>query len=198
MKNSDWTIAAVGGAVVFIVLYLFLDLEFIISLLLGGLVFGAFSFIFQTKTHKEIYQENTLEEALTSGKNKLKTIRQIQENIKNSSISSKVDLICNSIEKILAEVKRDPLDLPEAKQFLSYYLDTTINILEKYVKLSSQNVKDSGIKSSLEKVSGTLDMLVSAFDKQLTKLLSNDKMSLDTDLELLEKTIKMEGLGGDN
>lgn len=100
------------------------------------------------------------------------------------------------MEKILAEIRRDPADLKRSRQFLSYYLDATINIITKYATLSSQRVDDESIGESLSRTERMLDTINLAFEKQLARLLSNDVMDLDTELTLLEKTIEMEGLGG--
>ncbi len=197
MKNTtpDWILSSVMAAGAFIVTYIFIDMGMLISLLLSGLSFASGVFLFQVKKSRVIEQEADLETSLNEGKRKLDEIVYFRKQIKAMVITEKVSSICTTVEKILAEVKRDPGDLQAARQFLSYYLDATINILNKYVKLSSQNVSDSGITTSLKRVETMLDTINKAFEKQLTRLLSNDVMDLDTELSLLEKTINMEGLG---
>jgi 5-bromo-4-chloroindolyl phosphate hydrolysis protein len=74
-------------------------------------------------------------------------------------------------------------------------LDSTINILNKYVELSAQDIEDEDIKKSLAKAETMLQTIRDAFEKQLGRLLSNDAMDLDAELATLEQTIKMEGLG---
>ena len=195
-KNApDWILASILAAAGFLVPYVFLGLEFLISLVLGGMLFTSGLFLFRVKSTEAIEQENDLESSLAEGKRKLGDIKKHQRMIKDRTVLSEVDSICAMVEKILAEVKRDPGDLKEARQFLSYYLDATITILNKYAMLSSHNVKDPGIHSSLERAENMLKTINKAFEKQLARLLTNDVMDLDIELSLLERTIKMEGLG---
>lgn len=110
-------------------------------------------------------------------------------------VPAKIAALCRTVDKILAEIRRDSDDLKRARQFLSYYLDSTITILEKYEKLIANPVRDEKIGASIERVEAMLDTIGKAFEKQLANLLSNDVMDLDAELALLENTINMEGLG---
>ncbi|MFA6504710.1 MAG: 5-bromo-4-chloroindolyl phosphate hydrolysis family protein [Treponemataceae bacterium] len=193
--SADWFLSGVLAAASFLVSYIFVDIGLVFSLLISALFFVSGLFLFRLKKPEIVEQENSLATSLQEGKAKLTEIEKFRKLVGDRPTVAKVDAICGIVEKILAEIKRDPGDLKEARQFLTYYLDATINILKKYVQLSSQNVKDANIRLSLERTESMLDTIRSAFEKQLTRLLSNDVMDLDTELSLLEKTIKMEGLG---
>ena len=132
---------------------------------------------------------------LDDGARKLQDIRNIEKKIKDDSVIRKIKGIEEVTAKILAEIKKDPSIFSDARQFLKYYLDSTVKILEKYVELGSQNLNDASIKNSLAKVEGILGDLQAAFEKQLAGLLAHDVMDLDAELNLLQQTIKMEGLG---
>jgi 5-bromo-4-chloroindolyl phosphate hydrolysis protein len=95
----------------------------------------------------------------------------------------------------LDTIQEDPTKLKPSQQFLNYYLDATVNILTKYVDLAGKDVRDAEIQKSLLKVETTLITIKDAFDKQLAKLLSNDAMNLDVEIQVLEQTINSEGLG---
>ena len=49
-------------------------------------------------------------------------------------------------------------------------------------------------QKAVERVESLLDMLQTAYEKQLAVLLEDDVMDLETELEVLERTIRMEGL----
>jgi len=193
--SADWFLSGALAAGSFLVSYVFVDIGFAFSLVICALFFVSGLFLFRLKKPGIVEQENSLAASLQEGKAKLTEIEKFRKLVGDRTTIAKVDAICVIVEKILAEIKRDPGDIKEARQFLTYYLDATSNILKKYVQLSSQNVNDAGIRLSLERTESMLDTIRAAFEKQLTRLLSNDVMDLDTELSLLEKTIKMEGLG---
>lgn len=198
MKDSspDWILSGILGAAAFLGTFIFAGFGFAVSLVIGALFFSGGAFIFRLK-RKETADVSLpdLEEALQEGRRKLSEIRVLGKKIQVDETCAKIDRITVSIERILAEIKRDPADLKRARQFLSYYLDATITIINKYATLSAQSVNDRSIAESLARAERMLDTLDQAFGKQLARLLSNDVMDLDTEISLLEKTIHMEGLG---
>ena len=76
-------------------------------------------------------------------------------------------------------------------------MDSTLKIVDKYIDLSARGIKSADLVQSLAKVEELLDTIYHAFEKQLEILVKDDVMDLDTELKLLESTIKMEGLGQD-
>jgi 5-bromo-4-chloroindolyl phosphate hydrolysis protein len=191
-KTSDGLLSGILGAVLFVIFLFIFDVGVIPSLVIGGVGFGAGFLIFMRKKPEILAAEtNSLEE----GTKKLAEIRRLEKQIQKATMVSKVKEIDISIGKILSKIQKDPSKLKQAHQFLNYYLDATLKILNKYVELSAQNLHDQTILDSLKKVEDMLQDIKDAFDKFLVKLLSDDVLNLDTELSLLGQTIKMEGLG---
>ncbi|MCB1191532.1 MAG: 5-bromo-4-chloroindolyl phosphate hydrolysis family protein [Leptospiraceae bacterium] len=126
-----------------------------------------------------------------------KTISDVEgilQKIKNESIRFKVKRILGMLEKLKENYKKDPRDIQLSRQFLSYYPDATVKILNKYVELYNQNIQTQEIIQSMQKVDSVLDSIFMAFEKLYEKLLSNDVMELDSEIEVLEKITKLEGM----
>ncbi|MEZ4652606.1 MAG: 5-bromo-4-chloroindolyl phosphate hydrolysis family protein [Candidatus Eisenbacteria bacterium] len=105
-----------------------------------------------------------------------------------------MESICRRMEQIYENFERDPKDIKTAGQFLSYYTDTTVRIIERYIELSGHDVADRDIQSTLTKVESILGQIDRAFEKQLAKLLRDDALDLESEIRLLEKTLEAEGL----
>ncbi len=224
-STPDWLLAGILAAAGFLVSFVFIGMALPVSLVISGLCLAAGAQFFRQKPRlPEVpgaVGPAELEAALSEGSRKLETIRAIAKRLgaetkgkqaeatwfdagvaggsapdqKTRSVPAKIDALCKTVSEILAEIRRDPDDLKRARQFLSYYLDSTITILEKYEKLTANPVRDDKIKTSIARVEAMLDTIDKAFEKQLANLLSNDVMDLDAELALLESTINMEGLG---
>ncbi len=193
MSTFNSVLNGIVSSIIFIVLFLFLDMGLIFSI--GGTIAVSFGllFILQEKTKEEV-KAIDYQSALEEGYTKINKIKKLYTNIKQDSMITITAKVIVVIEKILKDLKEDPSDIKQAKQFLSYYLDSTIKILEKYLELSAHSSLDPKIKESLMKVENMMDTLRNAFEVQLTRLLENEVMDLDTELSLLGQTIKMEGL----
>jgi 5-bromo-4-chloroindolyl phosphate hydrolysis protein len=63
-----------------------------------------------------------------------------------------------------------------------------------YVDLSSQKIRTPEIAATLLKAENMLNSIALAYEKLLTKLLEDDIMNLDVEIETLEKTFRAEDL----
>jgi 5-bromo-4-chloroindolyl phosphate hydrolysis protein len=91
---------------------------------------------------------------------------------------------------ILAEMARDPRDVSRGRRFLHLYLDSTERVTEDYARTrhnTSLPLDDNFRRLLVE--------MESAFTDQHRRLLENDAMSLDVDIEVLTTRLKREGLG---
>lgn len=193
-------LAGLLGAVAFAVFFLFLDAGLLVSALcgIGGLIAGLLLFpAAKTIDLGSGVGTDELRDALAGGERSLAALRKAAKVISDPKAAAKVAEIAKLVERILDDIRKDPKDLKNARQFLSYYLDATIKIVDRYVEISAQGLSDASVQTSLRKVEGMLETIRAAFEKQLARLLSDDVLDLDTELGLLEKTIRMEGLGDD-
>lgn len=95
-------------------------------------------------------------------------------------------------ELILENVKKNPQNNNSVKKVFAYYMETIDRILDMYAELSKQNIQSIEIKTRLIKIENTLDLMVTTFQQYIEKSVENNVFNLDIEIELLEKTIKME------
>ncbi len=139
--------------------------------------------------------KESLMSAIAEGTKKKDELLALGKAISDNRVKDVVSDIAETVRDILDDINKDPKDLKLAKKFLSYYLDTTIAICKRYIDLSAQKTRSVEMKIALDKAEKTLDKMRSAFRQQLSRLLEDDVLDLNTELELLDKTIKAEGYG---
>lgn len=132
-------------------------------------------------------------QAVKEGMDKLRKIRNNTRMIKNNDVAEKIQEICRVGVDILENIKQHPEDLRRAKQFLNYYLDTTEKIVKQYVELSQKRDKNDEINESLAKAEEVLSTIGDTYKKQLHTMMENDVLDLNTEIEVLRKTMKLEG-----
>jgi 5-bromo-4-chloroindolyl phosphate hydrolysis protein len=187
----------IGGGV-FVLFTLLMGFNyFFISAGLGLAAFIGSSFLFGGKSKELEIVVNGItrekyNEIIQQGKDKLKMLASFISQVQDIAIKKKIKEISDVVEKIFLDIEKDPKDIKPAREFLSYYLDTTINILNRYTEISSQNIRSKKIDETLKKVEDLLDAIKVAFEKQLEKLLNDDILDLDSDIKVLEQTIKSE------
>ncbi len=134
-----------------------------------------------------------VEKAVKEGSERLRNIRSQTRLIADNEIAGKIQDICKTGLDIFDYIQKNPDDLTKAKQFINYYLDATEKIVKKYVELLSKKERNSEIDAAISNVESVLDSIKETYTKQLHNLLEDDLLDLNTEIKVLEKTIKLEG-----
>jgi 5-bromo-4-chloroindolyl phosphate hydrolysis protein len=200
-KNKGFgdLLSGLVGGMAFLIFFL-LGLHFIIAIVIAIAAFIGTSLLFSTpKTNLEIreidgFTPEMITKIIGEGEEQLKEIYAYSERIQNKTVKMKITELCELMHKIFENIRKDPKGIKTARKFLSYYLEATGKIVKQYVELSETEFKTPEIVSTLQKAENLLTLIKSAFEKQMTKLLEDDVLDLDTEISLLEKTIQSEGL----
>ena len=131
---------------------------------------------------------------ITQTTDRVREIRAMTMRIRDNRVADEVRGICKAATDIIENFKKDPKDIKRAKQFVNYYLDSTVKIITRYVELSNKQVVTPEVQKSLTKAEDLMQSIKLSFEKQLEYLLEDDLMDLDTEVEVLKKTLKMEGM----
>ena len=200
-STKSGIIAGIVGAVFLLLSFLFFHIQILVSIILGisGYI-GTILILSSTKANSQLeikfgdVSPELLESTLKDGREKIKLLESYAAKIKDPGVIKQVEHIIDVINRIFENFKKDPKDIKAAKQFLSYYFDSTLKIVNMYVDLSLQKVHTPEIEVTLSKAENMLNSIAQAYEKLLTKLLEDDIMNLDVEIETLEKTFKAENL----
>jgi 5-bromo-4-chloroindolyl phosphate hydrolysis protein len=135
------------------------------------------------------------DEAMSEVAGRLKELTSYAAMIKDQNVRHRAEQIADVVKRIHENFKKDPKDVKAGRQFINYYLDATVKILRRYVELSAHDRGSEEVRTALGKTEILLDTIRDAFERQLTLLLRDDIMDLEMEIKVLEKTIKLEGLG---
>lgn len=91
---------------------------------------------------------------------------------------------------VLAEIERDPRDATRARRFLNLYLDSAEKVTAEYARTHRQ-VRNRPLEQNFRQL--LIDM-EDTFEAQHRKLLENDVLSLDVEIEVLNARLKREGV----
>jgi 5-bromo-4-chloroindolyl phosphate hydrolysis protein len=128
---------------------------------------------------------------LSQARKELTGLRVLNARIREPEIRGASNEICGIMEKVLAALKAEPSRIGEAQMFLQYYLPTQKNILTKYHQIAESGVAHDELK---EKVMAHLADIKTATEKQLANVYENDMMDISAEMELMNMSIKEDGL----
>ena len=135
-----------------------------------------------------------LDKMISDGNLAIAEMKRLNESIKDEKISRQIDRLEEISGKIFDCVKEHPEKLKQIRQFLNYYLPTTIKLMEQYVTLQNQSVKTENITEGMQKIEDLLDKVIVAFQRQLDALFESDVVDITADIRVMEQMMASEGL----
>ena len=138
-----------------------------------------------------------LDKMIDDGKKAISEMKRLDDAIEDEKISRDIRRLEDVCQKIFDQVKADPSKLPQIRQFMDYYLPTTLKLLNAYDRMDSTGVSGDNITGTKTKVENMMDTIVAAFEKQLDSLFGADALDISTDISVLETILAREGLAGE-
>ena len=138
-----------------------------------------------------------LDETILQGREAVRKIRLLNEKIPGAAVSNTLRDIESTTAKIFAQLEADKTQVRRCRQFLNYYLPTTIRLLEHYVQLQDQGMHTKNISEAMGKIESTLTTIQSAFHKQLDSLFERDVVDITAEITVMEQMLRSQGLAGD-
>ncbi len=125
-------------------------------------------------------------------------MRRLNTNIEDEKISQQINDMEYATTKIFDHVIAHPDKIDRISKFLNYYLPTTLKLLNTYDRMGQRGVDGENISGTMKKVEDTLDMIVTAFQKQLDTLFAGEALDVTSDITVMENLMKTEGLAQDD
>lgn len=138
-----------------------------------------------------------LDKMVSDGRKPVSEMKRLDEAIEDEKISQDIRRLEAVCQKIFDQVKADPGKLPQIRQFMDYYLPTTLKLLNAYDRMDSTGVAGENISGTKGKVENMMGTIVTAFEKQLDGLFGTDALDISTDISVLEAMLAREGLAGE-
>ena len=185
------------GIIIFIVLFAVLKMEIIISGVLALLIYIGSSLLFAPNNKlvllgiKDSNKQKEYMDLLDNGYENHEKISKLRNQLTKPEIKTKCTLIVNQIAKILKYLEKHPNKIGQNKKFFTYYLEAILKIINSYNDISTQNVHTKEIEEVMEKTEKSLTLINKSLEEQFSKMLQNDALDLDTEIDLLNNIINM-------
>ena len=128
------------------------------------------------------------------GQQMLQQVRSENDRLPDPEISAQIDAIESVANQIFKAVIEQPQKANQIKRFMDYYLPTTLKMLVAYRRMEEGNVQGETANHARAKIRESLDLVIQAFNKQLSKLYEHDALDITTDIDVMETMLKQDGL----
>ena len=131
-------------------------------------------------------------DVLQPARRQVDAILRTAGSIGKPAVRDEVVGLCATADQIIAELATQPRKLDAARGFLTYYLDAAQRIVEGYVNLGQRGSSTAEINQTLDRAEASLKVVQQAFDRQLANVLEDRALDLESEIELLERTVRSE------
>lgn len=180
--------------------YFGFDQSFWVSSLLALLGGGLTNFILKKRGQKKLLKENHLTKKeyqyivqnIKEAEQKIKRLNKVLLSIRSFRAAKLLGNLQRLVKQIYQIVKKEPKRFYQAERFFFYHLDSVVELSERYVFLSRQNIKDLEVRKSLSETEETLEKLVKSLNDDLLTVLSNDIETLNMELDVAKQTHELQ------
>lgn len=120
----------------------------------------------------------------------LAQIRDLNDRIADERLSAQMDRMEQVAGRIFRLIEEDENKRAAAGTFLSYYLPTTLKLLENYAAFEEAGVSGENLSQAKAKIEKTMDSIVAGFEHQLDELYRTDAMDIDSDIRVMETMLR--------
>ncbi|MBC6416345.1 MAG: 5-bromo-4-chloroindolyl phosphate hydrolysis family protein [Rhodospirillales bacterium] len=121
-----------------------------------------------------------------------KELRGTRKALAGYILGQRIDRVVALTDRILDRIREDPRDLRRARKFMQVYLDGAAQAAERLVRLQSND--EAAAARIAPRMVALLAAMERAAEELHQKLLANDTLDLDVQMEVLEQRIHREGL----
>lgn len=125
-------------------------------------------------------------------------MERLRASIADEDVKVKIARLVDLSDRIAQDAVQDPSDIPRIRKFQSYFLPSTIGLLNAYDRMSAQGADGENIGRSKSSIAAMLQTEAEAFQKQLDALYKNDALDVDADIKVMQQLLAREGLAGDD
>ena len=139
-------------------------------------------------------QNQELESMLREGKDYIEKLHHLNDIIEGEVISEKLYRMENLLREIFERVKESPEQMPKMRKLMSYYLPTTIKLLQAYSEFDDVSTPGQDIISAKAEIEKTIEIINEAFVELLNKLFQTSAFDAAADAQVLQTMLAKEGL----
>lgn len=196
--KKEYIFSAILGGTFFAVPYLALGVQLVPSLAISAVAYGAGTLIFKDRSKIDYSTNNTnLYEILKNAKSQTTQIFDISKQLEDRELIANVQDICNTSNKIIDTLSKNPGKLSQVNNFINYYLPVTIKILQRYDEIENQKLNSEESQKFMKSVRDMIAKIKEAFHEQLNNMYQAEIIDTDAELKVFEEMLKSDGFLGD-
>jgi 5-bromo-4-chloroindolyl phosphate hydrolysis protein len=151
--------------------------------------------LIETKKPREAPQfyhsgDEGFDEKMNSAADQLSELKRLTKRLSGSNIGTQLRTITETTQEILEHLKLHHDKIRNLRQFISYYLPSSIKLFNEYAQLTAQSVKTDNIVASIKSIEEFTERIGGLFQNELNNLYENNAVDITAEIAVMESMIQ--------
>ncbi|MBR3299565.1 MAG: 5-bromo-4-chloroindolyl phosphate hydrolysis family protein [Clostridia bacterium] len=130
-----------------------------------------------------------LDKSLTEADAHIATLRKLNDRIPNEKVTSAIDRMVSAGDSILAELSRNPTKARSMSRFLTYYLPTSVKLMEGYAMQQDAGYRGENLKEIKDRIETNAETIAKSFETSLDSLYAGEAIDFSSDISVLDSMV---------
>ena len=135
---------------------------------------------------------------IAEGRAALHNLREADKAIEDEAVSARLKRMTEAGATIFDALEKEAARAAEVRRFMNYYLPTADKLLKQYRDLLKTGSQGKNIQGAMRSIENSLELIATAFEKQLDSLYRHEAMDIQTDIDVLETMLAADGIRVDS
>lgn len=140
---------------------------------------------------------DAMDDLLTNAMDYVGQLNELSLAITSPKMTAPVGELLNISRQIFIFVEKHPEKIRQIRQFMNYYLPTTIKLLTSYNDFSRQTSKGDNVKEAITKIEDSMEGIVETFKRELDNLYRDKATDISVDIDVMLAMMRQQGIAGD-
>lgn len=121
-------------------------------------------------------------------------IEALRDTLKDEALGTQLATMQVTAYRFLKYLEENPLKVLPARQFVDYYQDRALTLAKQFCDLEKTGLETAQVQETKQKVRQTLMTFDEAYEAEFEKVISDQLLDMEAELEVLRQNMKAEGI----
>lgn len=130
-----------------------------------------------------------LDKSLSEADAHIVALRKLNERIPDENVTAAIDRMVKAGDGILAELSKNPTKARSMRRFLTYYLPTSVKLMEGYAMQQEAGYQGENLKEIKERIETNAETIARSFETSLDSLYAGEAIDISSDIAVLDSMV---------
>jgi 5-bromo-4-chloroindolyl phosphate hydrolysis protein len=132
-----------------------------------------------------------VDDVLRKANSFLHDMETTNRSIDDKDLNVQVNKLIDITKQIYAYVEKEPEKFGQVRKLTSYFLPTTVNLLNDYLELQNQAVVTENMQDSMKKIKDMTATIEASLEKRLTALYDSKAMAVSVEIDVMTQMMDL-------